>query len=185
MGLRSKVIATLSAASLMLGGAVAFAADGDDGDSAVTAVVAASTFGERFVSSAPAVTLALDSGTADMTAALALVVSEAARSGTASWSLQAQLDADLSDGAATPNTIARSQMELDPGTTIAVGGGGTITDGSPGTLDSAVTVFTNTGQDPNLAYTGTYTTASTLTLTIPNATPAGTYTGNISVTLVQ
>lgn len=186
MGLRSKVVVTLSAAFLILGGAGAFAADGDGGDSSVTAVVDGIA-GERYVSAAPPVTLALQAGTSNMSASLALQVTEAARSGTAEWSLQTQLDADLSATLTDLSiaTIARSQMTLDPGTTLAVGGGGTITNGSSGTLESVVTVFTNTGQDPNLAYTGTYTTASTLTLAIPNATPAGTYTGNISVTLVQ
>jgi hypothetical protein len=181
MGRRYKAIALISAAFLALGGS-AFAADGDGGDSTVTAVVASAT-GERFVSAAPPVVLARLAGTATMTGALVLGVTELARTGTASWSLQAQLDADLSDGG--DNSIARSQMSMDTGTTVPVGGGGEIASGSDGTLDAEVTVFTNTGQLTTLAYTGVYTSTTTLSLTIPNLQPTGAYSGNISITLVQ
>ena len=181
MGRRYKAIAIISAAFLALGGS-AFAADGDGGTSTVTAVVALAT-GERFVSAAPPVTLLLDPGTSNMTGELILGVTELARTGTAEWSLQAELADDLSDGG--DNSIAASQLSMDTGTTEAVGGGGTITSGSDGTLDAAVTVFTNTGQLTTLAYTGVYASATTLSLEIPNLQPTGTYTGNISITLVQ
>jgi len=118
-----------------------------------------------------------------MTGALVLGVTELARTGTASWSLQAQLDDALSDGG--DNSIAASQMSMDTGTTVAVGSDGTISSGSGGTLDAAVTVFTVTGQLTTLAYTGVYTSATTLSLAIPNLQPTGAYTGNISITLVQ
>jgi hypothetical protein len=51
-------------------------------------------------------------------------------------------------------------------------------------LATAATLFTTTGQDPALLYTGTYAAAGTISLAVPNGAPTGAYTGTLVVSLI-
>jgi hypothetical protein len=168
---------------------LALADDGDGGSGTVTAVVGDETLitGTRSVTGVtPVIALSLLTGTANMNGPVEIVVTEAARTGTASWSVTAQLAADLSDGGSPAATIPRSNLAIATGSDpLVVGGGGTSSAGAGGSLEAARTVFSNSGQLTGLNYTGTYTSTSTVTLNIPNAQKTGIYTGTLTVSLVQ
>lgn len=159
--------------------APAFAVDGAGGTATITATVAS---GERSVTSVSPVALAAVAGTNTLSGAVGVVVTEASRTGTNPWSVTASSTA-LTSGA---NTIPASALSLSGRTVTQVGGGGTAA-GITGTqaLDVARTLFSVTGQDTGLVYTGTYTGAATMTLTVPNGAATGAYTGTMTVTLVQ
>lgn len=183
------VLALISAALLAMS-STAFAADGDGSDSDLSAAVGsdAGIFGVRYISaSTPSVVLALNTGTNTMSGLVAVTVSEEARTGTNPWSVTSVLAADLEGTTLDTNTIARSNVSISPssGTILQVLGGGTTSAGGGGTLDAARTVMSNSGQDDGTNYTGTYAIDSTVTLTVPNATPTDVYTGTITLTLVQ
>lgn len=180
-GLGALAAATLAATALAP--LHAGAADGDPASSALTATVTAGSVGARTVTSAPiAMTSALNSTT--LSGAYSVVVTEAARTGTNPWSVTAVLDADLVDGA---NTIPRSSIALSNQAVVQVASGGTSSaaGAQSGTLDSARTLFTNTGQNTTSVYTGTHTATGTVTLTPPNGSKTGIYAGTFTVTLVQ
>lgn len=131
---------------------------------------------------------------------LTAVVTETVAAGDASWSVTAQLckpdagtptQADCTGSALVHSTdatktIAGTAMTISGRAVTPVGGGGTST-ATAGSQDltAARTIFANTGQNPALNYSGTYTSTSNVTLTVPNATPGGTYKGFVVVNLVQ
>lgn len=177
------------AAMLVLSSGAAFAADGDGGSGTVSAAVGVSSgvFGTRSVATVtPSIPLALIPGSAQMNGNVAIVIAENARTGTASWSVTGVLAANLSDGGTPAETIARDRLAMaTTANPIIVSGGGEGAFGAGGTLEEARTVFSVSGQDPELNYTGTYSSSSSLTLTIPNAQKTGIYTGTLMVSLVQ
>jgi hypothetical protein len=165
--------------------APAFAVDGGGGTSTISAALTAATVGSRSVTSVSPVVLTNVLNTSTATGALAVTVTEAARTGTNAWSLTATASA-LSDGASpTPSTIAASNLSVLSRSVVQVGSGG-IASAPAGTssLASAATLFTTTGQDPALLYTGTYAAAGTISLTVPNGAPTGAYTGTLTVSLI-
>jgi hypothetical protein len=130
---------------------------------------------------------------------LTSVVTETVAPGANPWSVTAQL---CKPNAATPTqadcaasalvstldatkTISGSNMVISGRAVTPVGGGGTsaATAGSQD-MTAARTIFANTGQNPALNYTGVYTSTANVTLTVPGATPGGTYNGFVVVTLV-
>jgi hypothetical protein len=116
-------------------------------------------------------------------------VAEVTRSGTNPWSVQATLQGgSVSDGAS--HTIPANSFAISGNTpSVLLGGGGTWAAGAGGALNNDGTTGTplcsNSGQVAANAYTGTYQCAGTITLTPPNNTPNGAYTGTFVVTLVQ
>lgn len=185
---RSLVAATaivLSAAAIFP--SPAGAADGDGGSSTLTATITAGSVGSRSVTSVPAIamTSALDSAT--LSGTYSAVVTEAARTGTNPWSITGSMAGALSDGATpTPNTVPLSALAISGRDVVQVASGGTSAAATgSAALTSAVTLFSNTGQSTSAVYTGTHTASGTITLTPPNGTVAGVYTGTFTVTLVQ
>lgn len=131
--------------------------------------------------------------------ALAVTVTEAAVNGVTPWSVTTRLCGRDAGGTApdctaepdlikldATNRIAGSSLTISGRSVTPVLGGGTstATSGSEN-LSTTRTLFTNTGQDPSLVYTGTYESTATVTLTPPVSAIAGTYTGYLVVTLVS
>lgn len=175
--------------------APAFAADGDPGTGLVTAAVGttSSVFGTRSVTAVSPTVLALIPGSFSLTGTVTIVVTEAARTGTAEWSVSAILDEvgpagsgnGLTDSGTPASYIPRSAVSIGAATPTLFLGGGAPQLGSSGDLSAARTLYRILGQDPLLNYTGTYTSAHTVTLDVPNAQKTGVYTGTLRVTLVQ
>jgi hypothetical protein len=145
--------------------------------------------GVRTLGAVTPVTLA---GASSLTGAVTVPVVEAAASGTP-WSVTAT-STPLTSGV---NSIAASNLFVAD-TSIPTGGVGclslallaaqrcTITGGGGArALNSTQPLFSVANEDSATAYTGTYTYAGLLSLTVPNGTPAGTYTGTMTLTLVQ
>lgn len=136
---------------------------------------------------------------ASVTSTLAVTVTEAAVNGVTPWSVTARL-CGASSGASncagdpdrivlstdTTKKITGSNLTISGRSVTPVSGGGTST-ATSGTedLSAARTIFTNTGQDPLLLYTGTYASTSTVTLTPPSSATPGAYTGYLVITLVS
>jgi hypothetical protein len=165
--------------------APAFAADGDGGSSTITATLLPNIVGSRSVTTVAPVALTNVANSAVATGVLSVTVTEAARSGTNSWSLTATASA-LSDGAVpTPHTIPASSLTvLSRSVQQNLGGGTAAAPAGTSALSSAATLFTTTGQDPALLYTGTYVAAGTINLAVPNGVTAGAYTGTLTVSLI-
>jgi hypothetical protein len=134
-----------------------------------------------------------------VTSTLAVTVTEAAVNGVTPWSVTARLcgaSSGASNCAGDPDRIVLStdttkkitgdNLTISGRSVTPVSGGGTstATSGSED-LSAARTIFTNTGQDPLLLYTGTYASTSTVTLTPPSSATPGAYTGYLVVTLVS
>lgn len=184
----STLLAAVSAVSLLISG-VASAADGDGSSGTVSAAVGASSgvFGTRSVTAVtPLIGLTLAPGTSNLSGTVQIIVTEAARTGTAAWSVTASLSADLSDGGSPAATIARDKASIATAAAPTVlGGGGTSSAGAGGTLEAARTVFSNIEQNTGLNYSGTYTSSSAITLNVPNAQKTGVYTGTLLVSMSQ
>jgi hypothetical protein len=123
---------------------------------------------------------------------LAVPVVETAAAGVNPWSVTA-VSSDLSTGT---DTITASHLTLTDtslptsvgclSTSLLASQQCTVTGGADGrALDTTKTLFSVANEDPATAYTGTYNYAGLLTLTVPNGTPAGTYNGSLTLTLVQ
>jgi hypothetical protein len=131
-------------------------------------------------------------GTSSLTGALAVPVVETAATGVNPWSVTAASSA-LVSGA---NTITASHLSVAD-TSLPTGVGClstlllanqqcTITGGGGSrALDTAQTLFSVANENATTAYTGTYNYAGLLTLDVPNGTPAGAYSGSVTLTLVQ
>ena len=121
-----------------------------------------------------------------------VVVTEVARTGTNPWEVTAQICAELdcttpnalksgADTLATSNIAVSSQAVAE----LLPGGSGTLAAGTDANLGAPISLFENTGQATNLAYSETYTATGALALSVPNNQPTGNYTGFFVVTLVQ
>ena len=181
-------------ATITLGAGPAFAQspptiDGGNGTSqsataGITAALTAGGIGSRTITTISPLALTSALGSDTLSATLAVVVAEAARSGTNAWSVTA-ISSALTSGA---NTLAASNLSVDNRSVAKVAGGGTaaapdVELSSP--LNAAATLFSNSGQSASSIYTGTYTGTSTVTLAVPNGSATGAYTGTLTVTLVQ
>ena len=194
---RRFIIAAVSAAVVVagfgVGAAPSYAAcalpDVCSGTSTVTATLTG-TLGTRSVATVAPITIssvtnatALDS-TWDVTAA------EVGRSGTNPWSLGATLSGGQVTSATTSTPIPAASFNIHGNTAPApTGGGGTWAAGAGGNLanngTTQVPLCSNSAQVSTNTYTGTYDCNGAITLTIPNGTANGVYTGTFVVTLNQ
>lgn len=180
---------------------VALIAVGSPGSArAVDVAVAAQVLaGTRTITTATVTPFSDALRTASVTSTLAVTVAEAAVNGVTPWSVSARLcgpngaaadctaDPDrLVLGTDTTKKITGSNLAISARSVTPVLGGGTSTavSGSED-LSAARTLFTNTGQDPLVLYTGTYASTATVTLTPPATATPGAYTGFLVVTLVS
>jgi hypothetical protein len=154
----------------------------------VTGVIGSGGLGVRTLAAVPVTTLVPGTGST-MTAPLAVTAIEVGAQGDNAWHVTA-VAGDLSDTA--NDTISASHMSvadtaipttggcLALSACTATGGGAT-----PRALDTAATLFSVTGESAGAIYTGAYVYTGQLSLDVPNGTPTGAYTGQLTVTLVQ
>ena len=185
---------------IALAGLLAVSAPGTAGavDVAVAAQVLAGT---RTITTATLTPFSDALRAASVNSTLAVTVTEAAVNGVTPWSVTARLCGPNGGGTAadcaadpdrivlgtdTTKKITGANLALSGRSVTPVAGGGTSTavSGSED-LSAARTLFTNTGQDPLLLYTGTYASTATVTLTPPATATPGAYTGYLVVTLVS
>lgn len=175
------------AVAVTIGGPITLAGavvDGTGATPTVTATVTAGTVGSRSITASP-VTMSSALSSATLTGSLAATVTEAARTGTNPWSVTAAIGS-LVDTGVPANTLANTNMSISNRAVVQTAGGGTsvATTGSEA-VSAARTLFTNTAQSTAVVYTGTYASTSDWTLSLPNGTATGVYTGTITLTLVQ
>jgi hypothetical protein len=199
---RKRIVAAMSAvlvsAGIGVAGSTAHAADCTPGPTnpnagctvAVTAVVGGAGLGGiRTLGAVAPVALA---GTSSLTGALDVPVVETAATGVNPWSITAA-STDLTSGGNTITanhlTVADTTLPTTVGclsTLLLANQQCTITGGGGSrALDSAKTLFSVANENPTTAYTGTYNYVGLLTLDVPNGTPAGAYSGSLTLTLVQ
>jgi hypothetical protein len=195
--MRVKILLASVAAALVVGMMPSPAmADGEGGSGAITANLTAT--GSRSVTVVTPIVFATGLGTA-LDGNYNVVVAEAGRTGTNPWSVTSRvcgadatgLVADctnegdrLESGA---NTLPGSAMTASArNAVIQVAGGGTSSPGTVGEdMSTSRTLFSNSGQNTGLLYTGTYTAGGTFSITPPQGQAAAIYTGYFVVTLVQ
>ena len=155
---------------------------------AVTAVVGgAGLTGIRTLGAVAPVALA---GTSTLTGALAVPVVETAATGVNPWSVTASASnlTDVSNDTITASHLSVADTSLPTGVgclSVALNPCAVTGGGGARALDTAKTLFSVTGESVGTAYTGTYAYAGLLSLNVPNGTPAGAYTGSLTLTLVQ
>lgn len=162
-------------------------------DVAITAEVVASRAitAAAFTTPIPSVS----SGNAD--GVLAVTVTESSVTGDADWSVQAELCEDATCAQSQlvhsngTNTIPNTALSVLNRATVytpvlpALDPDKTVEPETTDALTAARTLFQVVGQDTNAVYTATYAHTSTVRLTPPQGTLAGTYTGVLRVTLVE
>lgn len=185
--MRVRLLVAGAAAALLVGfipSPASAQVDGQDGSSTITATVADSGF--RAVTTVAPITMASALNSATVQGAYAVTVTETARKGTNPWSVTAALAAALSDGGSPANTIPTSAVSvLARAVTPTAGGGTAAAPTGEQDLSVARTLVTNTGQDVNTVYTGSYALSGTVKITPPNGTKTGVYTGTFVVDLIN
>jgi len=132
--------------------------------------------GIRFIQAAPALALSTVSGL--FQGPMAVTVEEIGASGS-DWRVTAQAGPFISGA----NQFGANNLTLATSTVVQTLGGGEAGNQGSGTMDTTRTLYEVTGQNAALAYSGLYVSASPLTLEVPNATPLGTYTSTVTITL--
>jgi hypothetical protein len=132
--------------------------------------------------------IGLVAGATTLSGALAVPVVETVATGDNAWSVTA-VASNLTNGSggtitADHLTVADSGLPTGVGCILltqctVTGGGGARA------LDAAKTLFSVTGENTAAAYTGVYAYTGTLSLSVPNGTPLGTYNGSLTLTLLQ
>lgn len=192
-----------AAVTALLVGLFAVPSGGAQESTATATITALDT---RTITTVDVLTFAGELGTdTSVSGAFNVVVAETAAAGVNPWSVTGRLcgPTDLanpstsgSDCTTYPDQLARSQpadgvslpgANFTANTTAptVVDGGGTASAGSGGALSGAAELLVNTGQDPDTAYTGTYTETGTIDLDLSNVDDIGTFSGYWVVTLVQ
>ena len=186
------VSSAVAVAGLGIGGLTpAYAACGAPDVCTGTGAVSATlqnTLGTRSVATVAPITMSNGSQVTTLSTTWDTTVAEVSRSGTNPWSVQAT----LSSGHVSflTNTIPAASFVLSGATAPSpTGGGGTWTAaaGSNALNNDGVTgtpLCSNSGQSSSTTYTGTYDCNGTITLTPPNGTVQGAYTGTFVVTLI-
>jgi hypothetical protein len=193
---RRVIIAVVSSAVAVAGlgiggGGSAYAAcavpDVCTGTGAVAATLTG-TLGTRSVATVAPITLTSVTNGTTLSTTWDSTVAEVTRSGTNPWSIQAT----LTGGAVTSgsDSIPADAFVLSGNTAhVVLGGGGAWSAGAGGAMSNDGTTGTplcsNANQVATNAYTGTYDCTGTITLTPPNGSKNGAYTGSFVVTLVQ
>ncbi len=93
-----------------------------------------------------------------------------------SWTATVTATDFVTGGATGPETIPVINVSYAPGALVSSTGTGTFTPGAGGIINVPRTAFTGTALTGN----NTATWNPTLTITIPSATVAGTYTGTVT-----
>lgn len=157
----------------------------------LSATLAGNQIGSRVITSVTPGAFASVLGNAAMTSPLSVLLTETAVSGDPNYQVNGSVSA-FSDGAS--HTIPGTALQNSGNNTVVVAGSGAVTEGanpasSGDNLGVGQTFFTSSGENASTLYTGTYTNASTLTLTPPNGTFAAaagtTYTATLTVTLIS
>jgi hypothetical protein len=181
---RRLIIAAVPVAlALVMAPTAANAADGGGGSSVITATLTGNAIGSRSVTLVSPITMSSLASSTTLSSNYAVTVTEATRSGTNPWSVTA-VASDLTD--LTSDTITAANLAVSGRGVIQTLGGGTAAApvGSQ-TLDQARTLFDNTGQSTSTLYSGTYAATGTVTLSPPDGSKTGVYTGTFTVTLIQ
>jgi len=195
---RRLIIAVVSSAVAVAGFSVggsspAFAAcslpDVCSGTGVVTATLTG-TLGTRSVATVSAITINSVANALSLGSTWDTTVAEIGRSGTNPWSLGATLQGGSVTSLTTTTPIPAASFNIHGNTAPAPsGGGGSWAAGAGGNLANDGTtqtpLCTNTTQVAASTYTGTYDCNGAVTLTIPNGTQNGVYTGVFVVTLNQ
>jgi hypothetical protein len=185
------VSSAVAVAGLGIGGTTAYAACGlpdvCTGTGAVSATLA-NVLGTRSVATVAPITMTNASQVTTLSTTWDTTVAEVSRSGTNPWSIQAT----LSNGHVsylTNNIPAASFVLSGNAASVIAGGGGTWSAGAGGALNNDGVTGTplcgNANQNSGVTYTGTYDCTGTITLTPPNGTVQGAYTGTFVVTLID
>ena len=196
--MRVRVLVAALAAGLVVGmtpsPAGAQAVDDTSGEALVTADL--NTTGSRSITVVAPITFsgALSSA---VTSTYSVEVVEALRTGTNPWSVTGRICGETSllpDCATKPNqlnsganTLASSNIAASAQAVaeLLAGGSGDLTAGTFADFGATRTLFSNANQSTAVAYSETYTATGNLSLTAPNGTPTGSYTGYFVVDLVQ
>lgn len=189
--------------STLLVGLFAVPSGGAQESTATTTITAVDS---RTITTVDVLTFAGELGTdTSVSGAFNVVVTELAAAGVNPWSVTGRLcgPVDLaqpatsgSDCTTYPDQLARSSpadgvslpganFSVNTTAPVVVDGGGVASAGSGGALSAAAELLVNTGQDPDTAYTGTYTEAGTIDLDLSTVDDIGTFSGYWVVTLVQ
>jgi hypothetical protein len=178
-------LATFAVLSVTSTATPAFA-DGGSSSAGLSATLTSGSIGSRSITSVSPVTLTSALNTATASGAMATTVTEAARGGTAAWSLTAVSSLLAKTGGTSADDIAASNLSIANRAVTPVAGGGTSTAATgSSSLATDATLFSNSGQSVTSLYTGTYAATGTITLAVPNGQSVGAYTGTLTVTLVQ
>jgi hypothetical protein len=185
--------ATAAVGLLVVGGAPALAAcSGSSCQSqtaTVTAVIGGSgVLGTRTLDTISPVAL---TGTSSLpTGTVSATVTETAATGDNPWSVTLQSSA-LTPSSGTGSipaddlTLANTGLPTGTGCLIVSLSPCTVTAGATGTLGTAQTLFTVTGEG-SAAYTGVYTGTGSISMNqVPNGLASGTYSGTLTATLIQ
>ena len=157
------------------------------GSSAVSATLQ-NTLGTRSVATVAPITMSNASQVSTLSTTWDTTVAEVSRSGTNPWSIQATLSGGQLSFLTTH--IPASAFVLSGNTApTPTAGGGTWAAGAGGALNNdgvtGTPLCSNSGQSSGTTYTGTYDCNGTITLTPPNGTVQGAYTGTFVVTLID
>ena len=187
------VSSAVAVAGFGLGGTTAYATCGVpdvcSNSSAVTATLQ-NTLGTRSVATVAPITMINSSAVTTLSTTWDTTVAEVSRTGTNPWSIQATLSGGQLTYA-TSNHIPASAFVLSGATAPSPTGGGgnwTAAAGSNALNNDGVTgtpLCSNANQSSGSTYTGTYDCNGTITLTPPNGTVQGAYTGTFVVTLID
>lgn len=193
MKIRSGIFAALLVLLLPVALPASAQVDGEGGTGPVTAVL--DSVGVRSITSVSALVL---TGALSVvpTDDYAVVVTEAARTGTNSWSVTGRMcgsvDCSTDPDAlvlTTNSAVSLAGDAIDVSnravTELVPGGSGTLA--APGTTEvfsQARTLFTNNDQSTTTIYSEVYTATGDVSVTPPDGTAAGTYAGFFVVTLV-
>jgi hypothetical protein len=181
------VVAGLGAGAADTAYAACAAPDVCSGSSLLSATLTG-TLGTRSVGTVAPITMTSVTNGTTLGSTWDVSVLEATRSGTNPWSISATLqNGQVTKGS---DTIPAHAFNLSGNTaTVLLGGGGAWSAGAGGALQDDGTTGTplcgNANQVALNTYTGTYRCNGNITLTPPNNTVNGAYTGTFVVTLNQ
>ena len=149
-------------------------------------VVTGTTVSSRSIVGSPVVSpLALPTGATStvLTGTMSVTVQEIAMNGSANWNVSAIMSTDFAR-VGGGGTILKSALRLTPTAPVTTDLTSlTVSAGSAGTMDGAVTLFTVGGETSGSIYSNTYVGNGNLALTVPNGAAIGTYTATMTVTL--
>lgn len=185
--LASLLVGMLSVSAIGVGAAYA-------ADVSVVAVVDSTTvLGTRSITTVPQSLTMNSASSTSVTGSLGVAVTELAMPGPTGgnpWSVTAKLAGNLIKGSdsiessnmtLSPNSSLSNETNPDASVSMAVGSANQ----SLAHTGGAATLFSVSGEATDKLYSGVYTGAGALSLTIPSGTSTGNYTATMTVTLLQ